>query len=85
MLFTIESSFHTLSTHFEPVYMNMYLIGPLDGAVLHYMLRPKINGGTYVCFFCLFGFFKNLVTIKNIQKIYFWGGMSIRFENVIIL
>ncbi len=33
MLFTLESSFHTLLTSFEQLYTNMYLIGLSDGAV----------------------------------------------------
>ncbi len=48
MLFTVESSVHTLSIHFEPLYMNMYFIGPSNGAVLHYTLRLEIYGATFV-------------------------------------
>ncbi len=43
MLFTIESSVYTLSTHFEPLYTDMYLIGPLDSAVSRYMLKLEIH------------------------------------------
>ncbi len=42
--FTIESSFHTFSTRFDPFYMNMYLTGASDGTVSHYTLRLKLMG-----------------------------------------
>ncbi len=48
MLFTVESSFHAFSTHFEPLYTNMYLIGGSDGAVLHSTLGLEIYEATYV-------------------------------------
>ncbi len=47
-LFTTESSFHALSTRFEPLYTNMYLIGPSDGAVSRYTLIFKIDRATSV-------------------------------------
>ncbi len=47
MLFTIESSFHTLLTHFEPLYANKYLKGPSDGAVSLYAFKLEINGVTF--------------------------------------
>ncbi len=46
--FTIKSSFCTLLPHFEPLYMNMYLIGLSDGAVSHYALRFEIYRATSV-------------------------------------
>ncbi len=54
MLFTIASSFYVLSTSFEPLYTNMYLIGPTDGTVSCYMLRLEICGATsiHIFFFC---------------------------------
>ncbi len=56
ILFTIESLLRTLSTRFEPLYMNanMYVIGPLDGAVPHYMLWLIIYGAAFVTtgYFC---------------------------------
>ncbi len=48
MLFTIKSSFHALSTCFEPLYTNMYLIGPSDGAMSPYALRLEIYAATFV-------------------------------------
>ncbi len=33
MLFNIETLYHALSTHFEPLYTIMYHIDPSDGAV----------------------------------------------------
>ncbi len=47
-LFTSESSFRALSTRFEPLYTNMYLIGPSDGAVSHYALKLEIYRATSV-------------------------------------
>ncbi len=47
-LFNIEGLSHTLLTHFEPLYMNMYHIGPLDGTVSRYTLRLKIYGATSI-------------------------------------
>ncbi len=57
MLFTIESSFCALSTCFEPLYTNMYLIGPSDGAVSRYALRLKIYEATSVKMFIFQKFF----------------------------
>ncbi len=48
MLFSIESSFHALSTCFEPLYMNMYLIGRSNDTVSRYVLRLEIYGTTSV-------------------------------------
>ncbi len=48
LIFTIGSSFRALSTHFEPLYTNMYLIGPSDGTVSHHMLKLEIYGTTSV-------------------------------------
>ncbi len=42
-MFNVESLSYTLSSHFEPLYVNMYNIGLLDDAVSHYMLRLKIH------------------------------------------
>ncbi len=39
MLFTIESLFRTLSTCFEPLYTNMHVIDPSEGAALYYAMR----------------------------------------------
>ncbi len=44
MLFNKESLSYTLSTRFEPLYTNMYHVGPSDGAVSRYALRFKIYG-----------------------------------------
>ncbi len=41
-LFNVESLSHTLSTHFELIYTNMYHTGPSEGAVSGYTLRLKI-------------------------------------------
>ncbi len=52
MLFIIESSFCTLLTHFEPLYTNMYLIGPSDGAMhlgLEVMGQPLYPMGSLKC------------------------------------
>ncbi len=48
MLFTIETSFNALSTHFEPLYTNLFLASPSDGAVSHYTLQLEIYGTTTV-------------------------------------
>ncbi len=48
MLFIIDSLFCTLLTHFEPLYTNMYLIGPSYDAVLRYKLRLEVYGATFV-------------------------------------
>ncbi len=37
MLFNTQGLSHTLLPYFEPLYTNMYHVGPLDGTVLHYM------------------------------------------------
>ncbi len=47
-LFNAESLSHAFSTHFEPLYTNIYHVGPSDGAVLRYVLRLKIYGATSV-------------------------------------
>ncbi len=39
---------HTLSTHFQPLYTNIYHIGPSDGAVSHYALRLKSYRATSI-------------------------------------
>ncbi len=49
MLFNIESLYHTLSTHFERLYTNLYHIGRSDGAVSCNSLNLKIYGSTPVC------------------------------------
>ncbi len=53
MLFAIviDSLFYALSTHFEPLYTNIYLIGPSDGAVSWYTFRLEIYGATSVRIF----------------------------------
>ncbi len=43
-----RSSFRTLSTRFEPLYTNMYLISPSDGTVSHYTCKLEIYGATSV-------------------------------------
>ncbi len=42
----LESLSYTLSTRFKPLYINMYYIGPSDGAVSHYAPRLEIDGAT---------------------------------------
>ncbi len=63
MLFTVESLFHALLTHFEPLYTNMYLIGPSDSVVLCYMLRLEIYGVTSVQ-----GLLAEHITPKDLEK-----------------
>ncbi len=46
ILFAIESSVCILSTNFEPLYTNMYLIGPSDGTGWRYALKLEIYGVT---------------------------------------
>ncbi len=43
MQFNIQGLSPTLSTHFEPLYTNMYHIGPSDGAVSRYSVRVNWN------------------------------------------
>ncbi len=65
MLFITESSFNALSTHFEPLYTHMYLVGPSNGTVLLYTPRLKIYWPTSVVLFSDFcGKFSE----------YFWTG-----------
>ncbi len=47
-LFNIESLPHTFLTNFEPLYKNMYHIGPSSGAVSCYMLRLETQEETPV-------------------------------------
>ncbi len=60
MLFTIENSFCTLSTHFKPLYTNMHLIGPPDGAMSCYMLSSKFMGQPLYMLCC-----KNVFALGN--------------------
>ncbi len=62
MLFNVESLFHVLITCFELLYTNMYHIGLLDGAVLHYAFRLEIYGATSV-YSLIFQFLQNLSQI----------------------
>ncbi len=48
MQLNIMCLFGTLLTYFEPLYMNIYLIGPSDGTVSHYVLGLEIYGPTSV-------------------------------------
>ncbi len=47
-LFNIESFYCTPSSHFVPLYINMYHTGPSDDVVPHFTLRLKIYGVTSV-------------------------------------
>ncbi len=47
-LFNVEGLSCTLSTRFEPLYMNMYYIGPSDGAMSLYVLRLEIYRATSI-------------------------------------
>ncbi len=47
-LFNVACLSHTLSTRFEPLYTNMYHMGPPDSTVLRYVLWLEIFGATFV-------------------------------------
>ncbi len=49
-LFNRGSLSHTLSTHFESLYTNMYPTGSSDGAMSRHPLRLKIHRATPVCY-----------------------------------
>ncbi len=62
-LFNVKSLSCTLLTRFEPLYTNIYHMGPTDGAVSHYILRLEIYGATSVR--------PNRACTKNVQNIFF--------------
>ncbi len=78
MLFTIESSVHTLLIWFEPLYMNMYLIDLSDGVVLYYTLRLEIYGVDSVIMWN--GTVLQRLEIYGVASVIMWNGAVLQTD-----